>query len=343
LIDKGSQLTMVRNENWSKDTDDYRGAYPDRIVVKFGLETSVIDQRLIQDSGEDQQALTTGDVLDPSNLAAVFSNDRYADRRTNEFDPFVRYIAVNTNKLPNLLQRKAVAVALDRAQLRTVAGGEFAGDLADGVIKPNLPADYAPSGMWTDLLGSKVPDNGDPETAKQLIQQSGEPMKTLQYDYPQTPANDRGAAALVGSLAKAGIKVRPNPIEAGQFYGIVLDPAKEGDLVLAGWGPDWSNASTVIPELFTPTGGFDLSHGNDKAFNQKAADARAMTDRDAQAEVWKELNKEAMAQVWVIPTRLGRDQRIVGSKVKSASGKEGQIYLWAPFGSWPYGDLYVTD
>lgn len=341
--DKGSQLTMVRNENWSKDTDDYRGAYPDRIVVKFGLETSVIDQRLIQDSGEDQQALTTGDVLDPSNLAAVFSNDRYADRRTNEFDPFVRYIAVNTNKVPNLMQRKAIAVALDRAQLRTVAGGEFAGDLADGVIKPNLPADYAPSGMWTDLLGSKVPDNGDPETAKQLIQQSGEPMKTLQYDYPQTPANDRGAAALVGSLAKAGIKVRPNPIEAGQFYGIVLDPAKEGDLVLAGWGPDWSNASTVIPELFTPTGGFDLSHGNDKAFNQKAADARAMTDRDAQAEVWKELNKEAMAQVWVIPTRFGRDQRIVGSKVKSASGKGGQIYLWAPFGSWPYGDLYVTS
>ena len=86
-------------------------------------------------------------------------------------------------------------------------------------------------------------------------------MPTLQYDYPQTPVNDKAAAALVGSLAKAGIKVKPNPIEAGQFYGIVLDPAKEGHLVLAGWGPDWSNASTVIPELFTPTGGFDLSHG----------------------------------------------------------------------------------
>ena len=36
-------------------TDDYRGAHPDKIVVKFGLETSVIDQRLIQNSGEDQR------------------------------------------------------------------------------------------------------------------------------------------------------------------------------------------------------------------------------------------------------------------------------------------------
>jgi peptide/nickel transport system substrate-binding protein len=341
--DKGTQLTLVRNENWSKDTDDYRGAHPDKIVVKFGLETSVIDQRLIQDAGDDQQALTTGDTIDPANLASVFNSDQYADRRTNELDPFVRYIAVNVSKIPNLDQRKAIAIALDRAQLRTVAGGEYAGDLADGVIKPNLPKDYAESGMWDSLLGQKVPDSGDPEGAKALIAQSGEPMKTLQYDYPQTPANDRGAAALVGSLAKAGIKVRPNPIEAGQFYGIVLDPAKEGDLVLAGWGPDWSNASTVIPELFTPTGGFDLSHGNDKAFNQKAAEAKAMTDRDAQAEVWKELNKEAMANVWVIPTRFGRDQRIAGSKVGSASGKGGHVYLWAPFGSWPYGDMYVTS
>ena len=44
-----------------------------------------------------------------------------------------------------------------------------------------------------------------------------------------------------------------------------------------------------------------------------------MTDRDAQAEVWQELNKEAMANVWVIPTRFGRDQRIAGAKVGSAS------------------------
>ena len=59
--------------------------------------------------------------------------------------------------MPNLEHRKAIAVAMDRAQLRTVAGGEYAGDLGDGVIKPNLPADYAPSGMFTGLLGQEVP------------------------------------------------------------------------------------------------------------------------------------------------------------------------------------------
>jgi peptide/nickel transport system substrate-binding protein len=340
---KGTQLVLVRNENWSKETDDYRGAHPDQIVVKFGLDANIIDQRMIQDSGADQQALTFGDSLQPASLATVFGDDRFAERRTNTFDAFVQYFAINTAKVPNLEHRKAIAVAMDRAQERTIAGGEYAGDLADGVIKPNLPIDYEPSGMWEGLLGQPVPDTGDPEYAKQLIEQSGEPMPEIVYDYPQTPVNDKVAAAVVESMGKAGIEVRPNPIEAGQFYGIVLDPAKEGHLVWSGWGPDWSNASTIVPELFTPSGGFNLSQADDEEFNAKAAEAKALTDREAQATLWKELNKEAMANAWAVPLRFRKDQRLAGSKVKAASGEDGQIYLWAPFGSWPYGDLYVTE
>jgi peptide/nickel transport system substrate-binding protein len=341
---KGNQLVLVRNENWSKETDDYRGAHPDRIVVKFGLDANVIDQRMIQDSGADQQALTLGDSLQPASLSTVFGSDRFAERRTNEFDAFVQYFAINTEKVPNLEHRKAIAVAMDRAQERTVAGGEYAGDLADGVIKPNLPIDYEPTGMWEGLLGQPVPDTGDPEYAKSLVEQSGEPMPDpIVFDYPQTPVNDKIAAAVVESLGKADIKVRPNPIEAGQFYGIVLDPAKEGHLVWSGWGPDWSNASTIVPELFTPTGGFNLSRADDKEFNAKIEEAKALTDREAQAALWKELNKEAMANAWAVPLRYRKDQRLAGSKVKAASGEDGQIFLWAPFGSWPYGDLYVTE
>jgi len=338
---KGSQMVLVRNDNWAPETDEYRPAYPDKIVVKFALEASVIDQRLIQDSGEDQSALTVGDPIEPASLATVFGDDRFADRRVNELDPYVRYLALNTSKLPNLEHRKAIAAALDRAQLRTIAGGEFAGDLADGVIKPNLPLDYAPSGMFESLLGQAIPDTGDPEYAKKLIADSGEPIPNVTFDYPQTPTNDKAAAAVVSSLEKAGIKAKPNPIEAGQYYGIVFDPEKANEIINAGWGPDWSNASTVVPELFTPSGGFNLSQVDDKAFNDKVAAAKALTDRDAQAEQWKALNKEAMEQVWVVPTRFGRAQRLAGSKVGSASGEDGKVYIWAPYGSWSYGDLYV--
>jgi peptide/nickel transport system substrate-binding protein len=338
---KGSQLVLVRNENWDPGTDDYRPAYPDKVVVKFGIEASVIDQRMMSDSGDDQQALTP-DSIEPASLATIFGSDRFADRRTNELDPYVRYYAINVDKVPDLDQRRAIAAALDRAQLRTIAGGEYAGDLADGVIKPNLPTDYAPSGMWDGLLGQQIPGSGDPRLAKQLIARSGKPMPQIQFDYAQSPTNDRTAAAVVATLGKAGISVKPNPIEAGQFYGIVFDPDKEGALVALGWGADWANSSTIIPELFTPAGGFNLSRADDAAFTARAKAAKAMTDRAAQAEEWKSLNKEAMANVWAIPTRFQREQRLAGSKVRSASGDDDRLYIWAPYGSWSYADLYVV-
>jgi peptide/nickel transport system substrate-binding protein len=64
-------------------------------------------------------------------------------------------------------------------------------------------------------------------------------------------------------------------------------------------------------------------------------------DRDKQATMWQELNKESVAQAWILPTRNGREQRQAGSKVGAASGDSGQVYLWAPYGSWSYADLYV--
>src|SRR5215213_123961 len=336
---KGQQLVLDRNPNWSADTDAYRPAYPDKIVMKFGVSQQTGDQRLMADAGEDQSALSR-DNLSTSSLTTVFNDPRFADRRVNEYDPYVRYIAINAKKVPNVKHRQAIMAALDRAQLRTIAGGSFGGDLADGVIKPNLPADYAPSGLWDGLLGAKIPDNGDPTYAKKLIQESGQPMPTITYDYNQTPDNDKGAAAVQSSLAKAGITVKLNPIEQGKYYPTVQDPKKENELALAGWGADWPNASTVIPELFTPNGGFKLSLANDKAFNDAVAKAKAETDRAKQGEMWKDLNKQAMANAWVIPTRFGREQRLAGSKVAAGSG-DGKVYIWSPYGSWSYADLYV--
>ncbi len=339
----------ARRWSWSATTTGtpratrLRPAYPDKIVIKFGLDPSVIDQRLIQDAGTDKQTTVLGDSVQSANLPTVFNDDRFKDRRVDEFDAYSYYYAVNQSKLPNLKHRQAIAAALDRAQIRTIQGGSFGGDLGDGVIKPNLPADYAPSEMWTGLLGQEIPDAGDPEFAKKLIEESGEPMPTIQFDYGDTPERNKEAASMVASLAKAGIKVKPNPIEVGQYYSIVFDPAKAGHIMWAGWGPDWPNASTVIPELFTKAGGFNLSQVDDDAWDAKVQEAKTNTDRAAQSEQWKALNKEAMQNVYAIPTLFGRSQGLAGSKVKSASGENGNIYFWAPYTSWPYNDLYVEQ
>jgi peptide/nickel transport system substrate-binding protein len=328
---KGGQMILVRNPKWTQDSDPYRKAYPDSWEVDFGLDPAVIDQRMISGAAADQTAIAY--TLTPASLPIVFNDPKFADRRTNEFDPYTRYFAVNVKKVPDLKTRQAIAVALDREALRTNAGGAFAGDYADGAVKPNIGVDYAPTGMWDGLLGKTIPATGDPEFAKTLL---GGKALTITFDYPNTPTNAKAAAIIVASEAKAGITVKPNPIEAGQYYGVVFDPAKAHELINAGWGADWPNASTVIPELFTPSGGFNLSQADDAAFNTASDAAKVELDRAKQATMWQDLNKKASEQVFIIPTRFGRDQRLPGAKI-------GNAYLWPAYGSWPYGDMYVKS
>ena len=331
---KGGQMVLVRNDKWSQASDSYRKAYPDSWEVDLGLDPAVIDQRLISGAAGDQASISTG--LTPASLPIVFNDPKFATRRFSELDPYVRYLAINVKKVPNLKIRQAIMVAMDREAYQTNSGGKFAGDLADGVIKPNIGVDYAPTGLWDGLLGKTIPATGDPEYAKQLIAESGEAAPTITYDFANTPTNAKGAAIVIASLGKAGITVKPNPIEAGQFYGIVFDPKKAHELIRAGWGVDWPNASTVIPELFTPAGGFNLSEVDDKAFTAASDAAKIELDRAKQATMWQDLNKKAAESAYTIPMLFGKDNRLPGEKI-------GNGYLWPAYGSWPYGDMYVKQ
>jgi peptide/nickel transport system substrate-binding protein len=332
---KKSKLILVRNPNWSASTDSLRPAYPDVVEYDFAVPPLVITQRLMADAGNDSWAISP-DGVEPTQLAVVFNDAKYANRRLNDYDPYVRYLAINTKKVPILKQRQAILAAVNRAELRTIAGGTYAGDYADGVVKPNIGQDYAPTGLWDGLLGDTVSPKGNVVLAKKLLAESGKPFPNpLVFDYAQSPTADKSAASIVASLARVGIVVKPNPLESGAYYGVVLDPAKQGGMSAGGWGPDWSNASTVIPELFTPAGGFNLSQYDDAAFTAECQKAKAISDRAAQAKAWQALNTKAAQLALVLPTRFGKEQRIQGSKVNGA-------YIWGPYGSYPYGALSVS-
>ena len=327
---KGGKLVLVRNENWSADVDPYRKAYPDSWVVNFGIEESVADQRVIQSSGEDEFSMVQG--LTTASLPVVFEDPQYESRRIDAFDPYTIYAAVNVEKIPDEKCRQAIGVALDREALLLNAGGTFAGEFADGVVKPNIGIDYAPTGLWDGLLGQPVPGTGDPEFAKKLLSEGKDCPTEITLDYAQSEDSDKAAAIWVESLARAGITVKPNPIERGQYYGVVFENGNE--IMTGGWGPDWPNASTVLPPLFVQ--GWNLSRVDDKAFADKVAAASVELNRDTQATMWHELSKEAAQKMWVVPTRFGRDQRLAGTKV-------GPIFSWSAYGSFPYPIMYAAQ
>ncbi|MDQ1600359.1 MAG: peptide/nickel transport system substrate-binding protein, partial [Actinomycetota bacterium] len=94
---KGSQLVLVRNASWDRASDPYRPAYPDKIVLRFGIAPDVIDQRMIKDAGSDKQAASR-DNVQPQYLASILKDPRFAPRRANVFDSHVYYYAVNVKK-----------------------------------------------------------------------------------------------------------------------------------------------------------------------------------------------------------------------------------------------------
>jgi len=334
----GGKMILVRNDKWDPASDPYRAAWPDKWEVDFGIDAKVIDQRIIQSSGNDKTAIQYGNVQ-PENLAVVFQDQntptaQFAGRAISGFDPYSRYYWINVDKVKNIKIRQAMAVALDRAAIRLNIGGAFAGDYADGFVKPNIGADYAPTGFWTDFFGQAVPDNGDPTLAKKLIADSGEAAPALVFNFADTPTNQKTAAIVIDSLGKAGFKVTPAPIEPGQYYSTVFDPKKAGDFGTGGWGADWPNASTVIPPLFTVKGGWDLSQVDDADFNAQVDAAATELDRTKQETLWQALNKKATENVYAIPTFFGLSQTIAGSGVAPA-------YRWSAYGSWPYGAMYV--
>ena len=78
-------------------------------MIKFGIASTQIDQRLIADAGEDQTAIGY-DSLDPSVAHHRLQRPGASRaRRINEFDPYSRYIAINAKQVPNVKIRQAMA------------------------------------------------------------------------------------------------------------------------------------------------------------------------------------------------------------------------------------------
>ena len=112
---KGQQMVLERNANWSAATRHLPSGLPgqDRRQV-LGRDPSVIDQRMMADAGEDQTAISR-DNLDTASLTTVFNDAALREPSGQRVRPVLRYIAINAKKVPNLKQRQAIAVALDRA------------------------------------------------------------------------------------------------------------------------------------------------------------------------------------------------------------------------------------
>lgn len=339
---KGGRMVLVRNQNWNPASDPYRKAYPDSWEVDFALDPHAIDARLIRSTGKDATSVQSGQIQS-KDLGKIFTDParslpEFGGRVVSAFDGSVRYLWVNVAKVPDVTIRRAMWVALDRAALREALGGAFTEAFADGVIPPNIGQDYASTGLLDGSLkwlgGRIIPDGGDPALAKQLL--AGAMPNALRLGFlfdAMSPSESRVAQIVKSSLARAGFVV--SLIGYGSYYDPRLTPGNY-EFGMGGWRADWPSASTIIPVLFTTKGGLDLSQLNDPALNERIEEARAESDRLKQAADWQALDKDAVDNMYVLPTFFDRTQSLAGTKI-------GPIFSWPARNTWPFGAMYVKQ
>src|SRR5437588_999491 len=78
----GGKMVLVRNPKWDPKSDPYRPAYPDKWEVDFGIDTKVMDQRLMASAGNDQFAIQYGNIQ-PENMATIFSSTEQTTTKYN--------------------------------------------------------------------------------------------------------------------------------------------------------------------------------------------------------------------------------------------------------------------
>jgi peptide/nickel transport system substrate-binding protein len=289
----GKSLVFKRNPYWDPKTDPIRNAYPDSWNFQLGIGQPGLSQRIMAQAGTDKNALDLSGVADPSQMSTLVNDAQYKSRTVNEYQPYVETLDINTKRITNPKVRQAIAYAFPMAQVQQAFGGAAQGDLGTTLISPTVAG-------WKkfDPFGKLAKPTGDPEKAKQLLQEAGQPHPKLVFPYANTPRWQNISLTIANALQKAGFEVVRKPIDPTSYYTVVGKVNNQYDIYRTGWGADWPNASTVVPPTMDgrnlQDGTNNYSFLNDDHINSEIDRIKAETDLTQQAADWEKLSEYAL-------------------------------------------------
>ncbi len=323
---RGSELDLVRNQYWDPRTDPVRHNYIDKLVTEIGATDTQQAHRVLASNGTDAASVMRANV--PAELVPVVGGDRAAKSRVLAgFTPFVEYLNINTERVTDLAERRAIEYAFNRRGYLQAAGGSTAGEPATTIESPltigHRDYDAYPAGP-----------SGDPAKARQLL--AGRHPK-LVYAYANTELKQKQATVVQQSLQKAGFRVVTKPIDKSSYYHQIGLRTSGYDIYLSAWGADWPSGSTIIPQLYdgrSLTVNGTWSWLNAKDVNKRIAELSAQ-DANTAAAGWAALDEHIMRDYApAVPVDYQKSYTLVGDKV-------GGVFLSGFVGAPVYYDAYL--
>ncbi|MEU4108714.1 ABC transporter substrate-binding protein [Streptomyces sp. NPDC027717] len=317
----GERVLLERNPHWSGD--DERKAYPDKVDVRSGLDSSVINQRLAASQGADSAAVTTDTNLGPAELARVSGDKSLAARVGTGHFGYTDYIAFNPKVKPfdDPKVRQAISYAVDRSSVINAAGGSALAEPATTFLPDQKSFGYTPHDLFP------AGRSGNAAKAKELLNEAGHPKGltvTLTHsnskDFETSPEI---ATALQDALKKAGITVKLQGLEDNDYRDKIHSIKTEPGFFLAHWGADWPSGGPFLAPIFDGRqivedgANFNTGLLDDKSVNTEIDAINKLTDLDAAAERWGALDKKIAGQALVVPLFHPVYKRLYGKDVKN--------------------------
>jgi oligopeptide transport system substrate-binding protein len=195
------------------------------------------------------------------------------------------YYGVNVENIPDVNQRRAMALAIDRRAI------------IDNIAQADqLPAEgFTPQGMpGFDTINPKsefLPESADMERAQELMEQVQSPVTDVTLVINDAPGHREIAVAVQASWSELGIETEIQQQEWAQFLeSIGPPPGKEIDAYRLGWIGDYVDAMNFL-ELFTCESGNNSTNYCNEEYDQLIEQARATEDNAERYELYAQMEE----------------------------------------------------
>jgi peptide/nickel transport system substrate-binding protein len=312
----GSELKLVKNDQWDPASDPGRIQAVDGWDFKFGQDTAKLENIIINDQGSAQTTLTY-DNVSASSYRQIASEK---DRLVTGTQPCTFMWFLDMTKIKELEVRQAIGYAYPYENAWK-AGGEIVGVTrvpGTAILPPGTAGrkEY-------DALGIKG-KNTDPAKAKELLKKAGYAPGEYEIKFLFATDDDQAVAAkneIVKGLEAGGFKATPIASSSETIRTDRTDPKSPINVRSSGWCSDWPSGGSWFPAQWS--GSLVGLEGMPNPAQFKQADMDKEQDRildtmtpEEATTAWGEFDKTMETKYYpAVNTGYGGVALIHGSKV----------------------------
>ena len=278
-----ASITLVKNEGWRQAAN---------------VHLKRVDGKMIADSTTALQAFESGEIdacLDQQTCIPVDETEGLKDEPFYHVYPGlgIQYIGINVNNIPDVNERRALALALDRTTIveNVTKGGE-------------APArTFTPEGLpgFETVDEGFVPTTADLARAKQFMAQAKDPKKSITL-YANQDALAKSIAVAVQSMwDDLGVKTTIKTLEWAQYLDLIGPPPNHVvDAYYIGWIGDYVDAINFL-QLAECGSGFNSADYCDPSFDDLITQAKSTADNEARYDLYRQAEAKLTGEAGGMP------------------------------------------